>query len=85
MESNNRICPFCESVEDEKKFIKKYVMPDERRILSVALVKHAMINGKRRGRVTDYMKNGKGYPLNYCPVCGKRIDAKCSKKAEVKE
>ena len=22
---------------------------------------------------TDYMKDGKGYPLNYCPSCGKRV------------
>lgn len=32
-----------------------------------------VVNGRKCGRTTDYMKDGKGYPLNYCPSCGKRV------------
>jgi len=28
---------------------------------------------KTECRVCGYMKDGKGYPLNYCPSCGKRV------------
>lgn len=38
-----------------------------------ALVSYAVVNGRKCGRTTDYMKDGKGYPLNYCPSCGKRV------------
>lgn len=41
--------------------------------LSAALVSYAVVNGRKCGRTTDYMKDGKGYPLNYCPSCGKRV------------
>lgn len=33
----------------------------------------AVVNGRKCGRTTDYMKDGKGFPLNYCPSCGKRV------------
>ena len=41
--------------------------------LSAALISYAVVNGRKCGRTTDYMKDGKGYPLNYCPSCGKRV------------
>lgn len=42
-------------------------------MLTAALVSYAVVNGRKCGRTTDYMKDGKGYPLNYCPSCGKRV------------
>ena len=41
--------------------------------INSALVSYAVVNGRKCGRTTDYMKDGKGYPLNYCPSCGKRV------------
>lgn len=42
-------------------------------MFTAALVSYAVVNGRKCGRTTDYMKDGKGYPLNYCPSCGKRV------------
>lgn len=30
-------------------------------------------NSGNEARSVDYIKNGKGCPLNYCPECGKRL------------
>ena len=67
-------CPFCDAINLQK-FIeeKQGKLAGIKTALSVALVSHAVVNGRRCGRSTDYMKNGEGFPLNFCPSCGKRL------------
>lgn len=68
-------CPFCEAVKLQKFFNERHSKPEGiENVLAVALVSHSVINGQKRGRSTDYMKDGEGFPLNFCPVCGKRVE-----------
>jgi len=69
-------CRFCKSLEFKKEldarrdklekqlFKKKY---------TVAIVDRILGPYGRRGRITDYGFRGCGYPLKYCPMCGKKI------------
>ena len=72
--SDKKKCPFCEAIalqrilEEPASKPAGFVMD-----YSDALVSYAVVNGRKCGRTTDYMKDGKGYPLNYCPSCGKRV------------
>lgn len=67
-------CPFCEMIEAQRFIEEHQGKPLGFQIaLSVALVSYVVINGHKSGRTTDYMKGGKGYPLNYCPSCGKHL------------
>jgi hypothetical protein len=61
-----------EKYTDEEKgtaILEVLKMPTHNGISKSAMV----VNGRKCGRTTDYMKDGKGYPLNYCPSCGKRV------------
>lgn len=74
--SKERFCPFCESVEWRKRLERKFNREQEEKkkiVLTVALVEHTVINGEKRGRITDYMKRGEGFPLRFCPMCGERV------------
>lgn len=75
--SKEKPCPFCKSVE-LRKWIERVNKDQEQEqkneiVLAVALVEHTVINGETCGRVTDYMEHGEGYPLRFCPTCGKRL------------
>lgn len=75
MVSENKPCPFCERIEDGKKYERLFLHECEEYIFTVAFVEHIKRNGHiLKGRTTDYMQDGKGYPLNYCPVCGKKVE-----------
>lgn len=74
--SKERFCLFCESVEWRKRLERNFNREKEEKkkiVLSVALVEHTVINGEKRGRITDYMKQGEGFPLRFCPMCGERV------------
>lgn len=77
---NNNACPFCESLERLREYEGKFHKPEGfeyngvKYTRSVAIVTKASINGRTLGRTVDYMRNGNGYQLNYCPCCGRRID-----------
>lgn len=67
-------CPFCEAIALQRFIEEHHSKPAGFGMaLSAALVSYAVVNGRKCGRTTDYMKDGKGYPLNYCPSCGKRV------------
>lgn len=69
-------CKFCEAIERQEFISERHCTPAGiGNVLSVALVSHSVIDGHLRGRSTDYMKNGKGYPLKFCPECGRRVEA----------
>lgn len=40
---------------------------------SVAYLNHVIEDGKLRSRTEYFMKDGVGYPLNFCPECGKKL------------
>ena len=67
-------CPFCDAVNLQK-FIEERTgnAAGIKTALSVALVSYAVVDRRKSGRSTDYMKNGEGFPLNFCPSCGKRL------------
>lgn len=72
--SDKKKCPFCEAIALQRFIEEHYSKPAGFGMaLSAALVSYAVVNGHKCGRTTDYMKDGKGYPLNYCPSCGKRV------------
>ena len=67
-------CPFCEAIALQRFIEEHHSKPAGFGMaLSAALVSYAVVNGRKCGRTTDYMKDGKGYPLNYCPSCGRRV------------
>lgn len=69
----NKKCPFCEAMELQKFIYKRNAPEGIGNDMRAALVIHSVINEKRCGRTTDYMKDGKGFPLNFCPSCGERV------------
>lgn len=72
--SNEKECPFCEAVALQRDIAERFSKPAGIGTkLSVALVTYALVNGRECGRSTNYMKRGKGFPLEYCPSCGKRV------------
>ena len=74
--SDKKKCPFCEAIALQRFIEEHHSKPAGFGMaLSAALVSYAVVNGRKCGRTTDYMKDGKGYPLNYCPSCGKRAEA----------
>lgn len=72
--SDKKKCPFCEAIALQRFIEERHSKPAGFGMaLSAALISYAVVNGRKCGRTTDYMKDGKGYPLNYCPSCGKRV------------
>lgn len=72
--SDKKKCQFCEAIALQRFIEEHHSKPAGFGMaLSAALVSYAVVNGRKCGRTTDYMKDGKGYPLNYCPSCGKRV------------
>ena len=66
--SDKKKCPFCEAIALQRFIEEHHSKPAGFGMaLSAALVSYAVVNGRKCGRTTDYMKDGKGYPLNYCP------------------
>lgn len=72
--SDKKKCPFCEAIALQRFVEEHHSKPAGFGMaLSAALVSYAVVNGRKCGRTTDYMKEGKGFPLNYCHSCGKRV------------
>lgn len=65
-----KMCSFCEEME-----ILRECRRDEYKIVtSVAIVDDYLTNGKSRGRTIHYKIKGKGFPLRFCPECGKKLE-----------
>lgn len=72
--SDKKKCPFCEAIALQRFIEERHSKPAGFGMaLSAALISYTVVKGRKCGRTTDYMKDGKGYPLNYCPSCGKRV------------
>ena len=66
-------CSFCEALENHKFASKGEKNVD--RAYRAALLEVLFFCGDRRGRSVDYIKDGEGGPLNFCPECGKELAA----------
>lgn len=70
-------CEFCDTLEVHH-YADNLPTPDGIKLLHeyrVALVCRSWKKGNKlhAGRTTDYMRAGRGYPLNYCPECGRPL------------
>lgn len=66
-----KMCSFCEKVEILRKW--EYEEKETKVILSAALVEEMLVDRRRRG--TIFFKNeGVGFPLRFCPECGKKLE-----------
>lgn len=64
------MCKFCERFE---RATWEAVKSDLPYTYSVAFIDHVIINRKLRSRTVHYMRDGIGFPLRYCPECGKKL------------
>lgn len=64
------MCRFCEQFELS---VECAVHSEFETTYSAAFLDHVIIDGKMRSRTIHYMKNGVGFPLNFCPECGERL------------
>ena len=69
-------CRFCKSLEFKKELnarrteLEKQLFKEK---YTVAIVNRTLGPYGKCGRTTDYGFRGCGYPLKYCPMCGKKI------------
>lgn len=66
-------CSFCEALEIHKQ-VEKYSDKGITRRHRATLLVLTSYNGNEAGRGVDYISDGKGCPLNYCPECGKKLN-----------
>lgn len=60
--SDKKKCPFCEAIALQRFIEEHHSKPAGFGMaLSAALVSYAVVNGRKCGRTTDYMKDGKGF------------------------
>ena len=80
----NERCAFCERVKAKYEYVaeenaknKSSKIKHKKRHCecTVALITHYWAHGNKRNasRITDYRHMGKGYALNFCPVCGRKL------------
>lgn len=69
------MCPFCDAYATHRQISARFRAEGLRRDIAVAIVEH-IFNQKGRcsGRSLDYIKDGKGALLNYCPTCGRKLE-----------
>ena len=41
---------------------------------TVAMIQSTYCNGRESGRTFLFKKDGSGFPLNFCPECGKKLE-----------
>lgn len=65
-------CSFCSALETHK--LVSNAEENVSRRYRVALLTLLFFCGDRRGRSVDYIQDGDGCPLNFCPECGKKLE-----------
>lgn len=65
------MCKFCEEYNLMQEMATQSEIPLH---FSAALLDHLEVNGDLRGKTTHYMKDGVGFPLKFCPECGKNLE-----------
>lgn len=74
-------CSFCKALENHKLASKGEQNVD--RAYRAALLELLFFCGDRRGRSVDYIKDGEGCPLNFCPECGKELAVHAAEEGEL--
>lgn len=68
------MCLFCEAYDGKRQIAGRFLTNGQRVDISVAIVERYFTQaGRFAGRSLDYINDGKGTPLNYCPTCGKKL------------
>lgn len=68
------MCLFCEAYDGKRQIADRFLTNGQRVDISVAVVERYFTRTDRvAGRSLDYINDGKGAPLNYCPTCGKKL------------
>lgn len=68
------MCLFCKAYNDKREIAARFLADGNRMDISAAIVeRYFNQNGRYCGRSIDYIKDGNGAPLNYCPTCGKKL------------
>lgn len=68
------MCLFCEAYDGKRQIADRFLTNGQRVDVSVAIVERYFTRANRfAGRSLDYINDGKGTPLNYCPTCGKKL------------
>lgn len=68
------MCLFCKAYNDKREIADRFLADDQLVDISVAIVERYFTRAARfSGRSLDYIDDGKGAPLNYCPTCGKKL------------
>ena len=70
----SKMCLFCEAYDGKRKIADRFLTNGQRVDISVAIGERYFTRADRfAGRSLDYINDGKGAPLNYCPTCGKKL------------
>ena len=67
------MCLFCEAYDGKRQIADLLLAKGQRCEFTAAIVERFFLLGHCGGRSTDYIDDGKGAPLNYCPTCGKKL------------
>ena len=68
------MCLFCEAYDCKRQIADWFLTNGQRVDNSDAIVVRSFTREDRfGGRSLDYINDGKGAPLNYCPTCGKKL------------
>lgn len=67
-------CSFCEIYDIHQEINKHH--SEFPTILRAVILKVHTMRGQKVRTGTDYIKNGLGAPLRYCPECGKKLKGK---------
>jgi len=67
-------CSFCEEIKFYLALDKWQADVDLYHAYTAALVQTTIYKGENRGRTVCYKKNGVGFPMKFCPECGKKLD-----------
>lgn len=68
------MCLFCEAYDGKRQIADRFLTDGKRVDISAAIVERYFTRaGRFAGRSLDYIDDGKGAPLNYCPTCGKKL------------
>lgn len=71
-------CSFCESLNVYRFLSERFDVPGKETRQTVALVDGVYRKGRKtiESRTVNYREKGRGFPLNFCPECGRRLNGK---------
>lgn len=64
------MCHFCERYDLAKEVCSG---SEHKTLFTVALVDHMITTNGPKGRTVRYDADGVGFPLKFCPECGKKL------------